>query len=104
MKKGIRNVLAMTVALQAVMGPTPSFAAPEKKVAEQSSDMRDTSRDGTMKTGWHKEGNQRYYLGEDGTMKTGWHKEGNQRYYLGEDGAMKTGWHKEENQWYYLGE
>ncbi|PGA49971.1 hypothetical protein COL86_30780, partial [Bacillus toyonensis] len=41
-------------------------------------------------------------LGEDGAMKTGWHKEGNQWYYLGEDGAMKTGWHKEGSEWYYL--
>ena len=51
-------------------------------------------------TGW-------YYFDANGYMVTGWHKDGDQWYYLnpksdGSMGVMVTGWKQIDNIWYYF--
>ena len=51
--------------------------------------------------GWHQNGTSWCYY-KDGKEQTGWVKDNNKWYYLGDNGKMKTGWVKDEEQWYYL--
>ena len=83
--------------------------------------------DGSLRTGWVKDGGKWYYLGpitgvmlagprkidgkiyclnDDGSLRetAGWNKLGNDWVYLNADGTFKTGWLKDGGKWYYIGE
>lgn len=59
-----------------------------------------------VKIGWQQRNGAWYNFSKDGTVNTGWLKDGNGKwYYLDEAGVMKTGWFKDaDGQWYYLNE
>ena len=43
-----------------------------------------------------------YYFQTNGSMRTGWLKDGSKWYYLKSSGEMQTGWLKDKGIWYYL--
>lgn len=56
---------------------------------------------GTMRTGWIKEGERWYFTDTSGAMRTGWIKDGERWYFTDTSGAMKTGWVKDGEKWYF---
>ena len=58
----------------------------------------------SVKSGWHKIGEKKYYGMPDGTYRVGWLSFGDTYYYCGKDGAIVYGKQKIDGKWYYFDE
>ncbi|WP_144506540.1 N-acetylmuramoyl-L-alanine amidase family protein [Bacillus mycoides] len=96
MKKAVCKFLATAVALQVVMSPTPSFAAQEQGVAEQSSVVqgeKSAKQAGSWEKWWNWGGARYdwYFKRSDGGWHKGWLEHNNKLYYLNRHGEMLEG-------------
>ena len=63
--------------------------------------------DGSLYTGWLKQGDKWYYLNEIdnslvGVMFTGWIDRNEKRYFADSNGALVYGWYEIDGSWYYF--
>lgn len=61
------------------------------------------ANDGAMKTGWQKVNGKWYFMNSDGKMAVGWKTIGGKKYFLESSGAMHSGWLWDGSNWYWLG-